>query len=480
MVEHILRRMGFGASAADVAYYGDLSPVALVNTLLDFERVPDDVDAFIGQPDYAGITTRGQFQPNTVIGDARQRWLFRMIHTRRPLQEKLALFWHNHFSTAYRKINGALGSVHATKAMDGRATEVAGGARGHIQVFRDLAAGNFRDLLVEVAKDPAMLVWLDNRTNVRTRPQENFARELMELFTIGLGEFTEADVYAAARVFTGWNLQLAGDRADALNSYYRFVFNPNQHDAAQKTFSFAVYPGGGRTIPARAAADGLQDGLDLLDALARHPATAMRLARRFYEYFVNDVDAPDEGLVREMAQAYLAGNLSIKAMLRRLFLSDAFLGSAHVFRHYTWPVEFVVRAIKETGWRGFSVDAAMTPLVSMGQQLYEPPNVGGWSTGGAWFSTASMLARMNFAATLAGNQRASLARDAQLVRESPDRVLEQVLARYQHGPFTGDGYAALRAYMTDGITWTGADAQLTAKAAGAARLVMGSGEYQFS
>jgi uncharacterized protein (DUF1800 family) len=128
-----------------------------------------------------------------------------------------------------------------------------------------------------VAKDPAMLVWLDGRTNVRTRPQENFARELMELFTTGIGHYTEADVYAAARVFTGWNLALACDRGDQVNSYYRFAYNQNQHDTAAKEFTFEIYPGGGRTIPARSAADGMQDGIDLIDAVRRHHGE--RLAR---------------------------------------------------------------------------------------------------------------------------------------------------------------------------------------------------------
>ena len=126
----------------------------------------------------------------------------------------MALFWHNHFATAYSKIAGTFGAEHATKMMDARPPRSAGGRRGQVQLFRDLALGRFDDLLVEVAKDPAMLVWLDGRLNVRARPQENFARELMELFTTGVGHYTEEDVYAAARVFTGWNLRLAGDRAE--------------------------------------------------------------------------------------------------------------------------------------------------------------------------------------------------------------------------------------------------------------------------
>jgi uncharacterized protein (DUF1800 family) len=276
--------------------------------------------------------------------------------------------------------------------MDGKAQNVAGGVRGQMQLFRDMGTGSFRDLLVEVARDPAMLVWLDGRTNTRTRPQENFGRELMELFTTGIGHYTEADVGAAARVFTGWNLELAGDRGDAANSHYRFIYNQGQHDTGAKEFTFAVYPGGGRTIPARAASAGMQDGIDLIDALARHPATAQRLATRLYQFFINDVDAPDEGLVREVASVYLPSGFSIKAMLQRLLLSEQFLGGQQAFRRYAWPAEFVVRAIKDAGWRGFSVDAALTPMANMGQQLYEPPDVNGWALGAEWFSTASLLA----------------------------------------------------------------------------------------
>ena len=163
-----------------------------------------------------------------------------MVHSRRPLQEKMALFWHNHFATAYSKVNGTVGSVHATKMMAGRPDQVVGNATGQYQKFRRFATGNFRELLIEMARDPAMLVWLDGRLNTRQRPQENFGREIMELFTLGVGNYTEADVVAAARVFTGWGLQLAGDRATPETSYYEFVYNAGNHDPTAKTFTFPI------------------------------------------------------------------------------------------------------------------------------------------------------------------------------------------------------------------------------------------------
>jgi uncharacterized protein (DUF1800 family) len=390
----------------------------------------------------------------------------------------MALFWHNHFATAYSKINGTFGSVHATKMMAGRPDQVAGNVTGQYEKLRRFAVGNFRELLIEMARDPAMLVWLDGRLNTRQRPQENFGREILELFTMGVGNYTEADVVAAARVFTGWGLQLFGDRANPEASYYDFVFNANNHDATAKTFTFAIYPDGSRTIPARAAGQGMQDGFDLIAALARHPETAHRLSRRLWAYFVSELKAPDERVISELANVYMQNDGNIRPVLRQLFLSEAFLDSA--FQRYSWPIEFVVRAIKETGWNGLSVDAAMTPLVNMGQSLYEPPDVNGWALGPDWFSTSSMLARMNFAATLMGNQKFNLGRELQNQRETPERVVEYLLNHFTYAPLSSTVTEALLEYVRAGGAWTGSDTQLNNKGAGLARLIVASSEYQFN
>jgi uncharacterized protein (DUF1800 family) len=477
-LEHVLRRMAFGASAGDLARFNGWAPSHVVDFLLNYEQEPDDVDSNIGKAEYVSVTTRGQFAPNTVINDARQRELFRMVHSRRPLQEKMALFWHNHFATAYSKVNGTFGSVHAAKMMAARPDQVAGSMMGQYEKFRRFAVGNFRELLIEMARDPAMLVWLDGRLNTRQRPQENFGREILELFTLGVGTYTEADVVAAARVFTGWGLQLSGDRATPETASYDFVFNPNNHDATAKTFTFAIYTDGGRTIPARAASDGMQDGFDLIAALARHPETAHRIARRLWAYFISEFTLPDERVISELANVYMQNDGNIRPVLRRLFLHEAFLASE--FQRYSWPIEFVVRAIKETGWNGLSVDAAMTPLVNMGQSLYEPPDVNGWALGADWFSTSSMLARMNFAATLMGNQKFNLGRELQGARDSAERAVDYMLNHFTYAPLSQDVYNALLEYARGGGAWTGNEAQLNNKGAGLARLIVASSEYQFN
>jgi len=362
-IEHLLRRAALGAAEEDVTRYAAMPYVAAVERLLNFDRFPDDVDDQIGRPGYVGVTARaaGGFQPQANIDDARQRWLFRMVHSQRPLQEKMALFWHNHFATAYSKVSGTVGAVDATRMFAAKSGELATGVIGQLELFRQHALGNFRDLLVAVAKDPAMLVWLDGRLNVRGRPQENFARELMELFTMGVGTFPETDVYAGARVFTGWNL------ARPNNAYYQFNYVAGSHDTDAKEFSFPIYTNGSRVIPARAAAQGMQDGLDLIDAVARHPATGPRLARKLYNFFMNETDAPDQALLQDVAKTYYDSGFEIRPMVRRLLTSAQFHEDRNFYKRYSWPVEFVVRSLKEVGWNGFSLANTLTPLVNMGQ-----------------------------------------------------------------------------------------------------------------
>jgi uncharacterized protein (DUF1800 family) len=480
-VEHLLRRAAFGPTVADLVTFGDAQVSTVIDYLVDYERQADDVDSKIGQSEYVGITTRGgQFSPNTNIEDARQRWLFRMVHSQRPLQEKMALFWHNHFATAYSKLTGAYNAVQATKMMALKPGDLPG-PPGQIELFRRFALGNFRNLLIEVARDPAMLVWLDGRQNVRNRPQENFAREIMELFTWGVGNYTEQDVYAAARVFTGWNLRNAttGGNADP-STYYEFVFNPGQHDPTAKTFTFPIYGDGNRTIPARSAADGMQDGIDFITALAQHPQTARRLARKLWNFFVTELEAPDPAFVESVASEYLRSGTEMKPVVRYILQSEWFSNPDRWFARYSWPVEFVVRAIREIGWAGFSVDTARTPLTNMGQMLFEPPDVNGWELGPGWFSTGAMLARMNFAATLAANQRFSVSRASTSYRATPEALLDFFLFdRLSPAPFDRQPYNDLLSYLRTGGAWTGTETQANTKTAGLVRLIVGAAEYQF-
>src|SRR4029453_16369231 len=286
-IEHLLRRAGFGARPEELEDYGEMTVPQAVDALLNYENIIDDVDSFIGKPGYVNITNRGQFLPQANIVDARQRWLFRMLHSDRPLQEKMTLFWHNHFATGYTKVAGAIGAAEATRYLAANASQDPGKVRGQIEMLRENSLGNFRDILLNIAKDTAMLVWLDGGTNTRAKPTGNFGREIMEVFTMGVGNYTEEDVYAAARVFTGWNLQTTGAATDA-SRHQEFLYNAGQHETTAKTFSFPIYADGNRTIPARPATDGMQDGLDLINALVANPNTGRYLAKKLFTFFVSE------------------------------------------------------------------------------------------------------------------------------------------------------------------------------------------------
>ncbi len=474
-IAHLLRRAGFGASPDDLARFGSKSYGAAVDALVNYQSTPDDVDGKIGQAGYVGTTSNGPFSPNTVISDARQRWLFRMVHSARPLQEKMTLFWHNYFATGYTKVSQA-GQMDGTRLMAAKASEDVKGQQGQIEKLRANALGTLNNLLNTIATDPAMLIWLDGNTNTKNNPQENFGRELMELFSRGVGFYTEQDVYAAARVFTGWNLRIDRGAGDGSNAY-SFVYNANLHETAPKTFSFPIYSDGSSTIPSRAASEGMQDGLDLINALSMHPETARRVVTKLYHFFISETVPPSAAFIDQLALIYLRNGSNIRPVVQNILLSSQFTDPSIFFTRYAWPAEYVVRAIKETGWTGFSLGTTLTPLVNMGQQLFEPPDVAGWDLAESWFSTGKMLARMNFASTLAGNQKFRLGTAAAPARGSAQALVSFMLDKMT--PAAADSmYPDLVAYAGTGA-WTGSDAQLQTRASGLAHLILGSAEYQF-
>jgi hypothetical protein len=190
------------------------------------------------------------------------------------------------------------------------------------------------------------------------------------------------------------------------------------------------------------------------------------------------VDTPDARLIADMASDYYRSGFEIKPMLIRLFVSPQFTDPSSYFKRYSWPVEFVVRSIKEMGWAGFSVNDTLNPLLAMGQQLFEPPDVAGWDLGPLWFTSGAMLARMNFASQLATNQKFELRNKARGSVTSPEGLVSWALERMTPSSFPADSYNALVDYARAGGAWTGSDAQLATKASGLAHLIVGSGEYQ--
>ena len=279
-------------------------------------------------------------------------WAERMLDTNRPLQEKLALFWHGHFATAQNKVRDYRKML------------------GQIDLFERHAAGNFGDLLVAVAQDPGMLYYLDAGVNVKGAANENFAREVMELFSMGVGNYTEQDVREGARAFTGWN----SENLD-------FVVNVALHDDGPKTFL-------GRT--------GNFDGVDVLRIILEQPVTAEYIATKLYRFFVRDDVSP--ALTAELGAVLRDNDYELRPLLTTIFRSRDFYSEASYGAHIKGPVEHVITMLKQLGAEDVpGVPDFNSTTIALGQHLLNPPSVAGWAQGRSWITPALLQGRGNAA-----------------------------------------------------------------------------------
>lgn len=335
---HLLRRAGFGAAPKDVDRAVRRGRKGTVRDLLSFRATGTyfkDEEA-----DQWGAT---------------RWWLRRMLDTKSPLQEKLVLFWHGHFATAISKVENA--------PMMARQNGL----------LRRHAAGSFRDLVHGISRDPAMLWWLDNHYNVKDHPNENFARELMELFTLGIRDpdgnanYTEQDVREAARAFTGWSF-----------SEGKFAFYEGDHDFGVKTVL-------GLT--------GDLDGGDVVEHLVVRRSCAQFVATKLWEFFAHP--DPDRDVVERLADVYLRRGTEIRPVLEAMFQEDAFYSARAKSERVSSPVEFVVGTLRTLGTRT-DEESLTWRLSQMGQELFNPPNVAGWPGGLSWLNSVTRLNRMGF------------------------------------------------------------------------------------
>ena len=346
-IAHLLRRAGFGVSRVELDTAVAQGYDATLDKLLEPADEHDAADEIVSQ-----ISV-----PNRRLDEAQRWWLVRMRYTSRPLVEKMALFWHGHFTTAISKVSN--GNMQLMRQLTAS--------------FRTQSMGNFRDLLLGVSRDSTMSIWLDGRFNHKSAPNENYGRELLELFTMGIGHYTENDVKAAARAFTGWTF----------DDHHNFVFNADDHDEGQKTFL-------GQT--------GNFNGEDIINIVAGHQATASFLAAKLARFFVSD--DPDERLVEDLAHVYLDSNYEIRPVLRALFKSDGFSGPEARRALIKNPTEFLIGTLRSLD---IHTDGVGLPAImgALGQELFNPPNVAGWPGGPAWVATNTMLARNNVANSIA-------------------------------------------------------------------------------
>lgn len=341
---HLLRRGGFGGSAADVADFSSRGMNGAVDALL--HPAGDDLSF----PDYPATDLLMGANGGQAKLATQMWWLDRMLRTRRPLVEKMTLFWHGHFATSIQKVPAPL-------------------MARQIDLFRAQGLGNFRTLLASVSVDPGMLIWLDNRANTKAHPNENYAREVMELFALGLGNYTEDDIKEVARALTGW--QYDGKTQAS-------VFNPKLHDDGSKTFL-------GRT-----GNFGLDD---VVNTIAMQPIHQRYLTRKLLEYFV--YSDPEPELVEAVAQTYAISGYDIAKTVGTILRSNVFY-SARAYRAVPKsPIEFTIGLLRFAGQPAVPANLP-DALRRMGQEPLAPPSVKGWDGGPTWINTNTLLARFNF------------------------------------------------------------------------------------
>jgi uncharacterized protein (DUF1800 family) len=357
---HLYRRAGFGASRPELKDAVAAGLEATVNQLFAAPKEPRTRSPIITLPTPVNPMT-GMADASGQTAVLRAAWLQRMIDGVEPLREKLALFWHNHFATSVTKVNDA--------ALMERQGEL---------LFTH-ALGSFRQMLKDVSRDPAMLVWLDSNQNVKRHPNENYAREVMELFTLGVGNYKETDVRESARAFTGWHTTSG-----------RFTMVHSEHDDGPKNVL---------------SQNGPWDGDDVLRILLEQPACAMFLCRKLYRFFVNENVNPPDAFIAPLADAFRKSDYDIAVPVRTILRSRHFYSDYTYREKVKWPVEYAVGLVRMvgvgvTGRITVNPYALLGVLELMGQQLYAPPNVKGWEAGRSWLNTATVLARHNFAHSL--------------------------------------------------------------------------------
>ncbi len=380
LTAHLLRRAGFGATRDELEHYQAMGYEAAVEELLhpgDPQNMPDDIIR--------------RYHENFRTFDVEENaigayWQYRMVTTKCPLEEKIALFWHGVLPTSHSTITATMPVL------------------GQVDMFRQYGLGRFDELLLELSRDPAMIIYLNNDTNHGDAINENYGRELLELFSMGVGNYTEQDLKECARAFTGWtvgNAEYMSYRS-SMNSIwpynhlgYHFNYRDYDHDDGEKTFL-------GET--------GRFNGEDIIDIICRQPATARFVARHLFDFFVAD-EAPvpqwphtpprNPDAIETLANAYMESDHEIRSVLRALFNSDFFKSNEARFGRVKGPAEMVVGTLRLSG----GVTRPTLDMIEfaninayMGQALMNPPSVEGWHEGAEWINSGSLVERVNFAA----------------------------------------------------------------------------------
>ena len=378
LMAHLMRRAGFGASREELEARVEKGYEATVEELLHpEEQEPVDEYDLLRYHIYL-------YKPRTgnppVGGPGVANWMYFLINTKAPLQEKIALFWHQIFATGVAKVNNY--------------DEVT----NMIRMFREKGLGSYREILLEVAKNPAMIYWLDNNENHAYAVNENWGRELLELFSMGVGTYTEADVREVSRAFTGWTIAPTIPNAPYGRYDWYFEYRAEDHDDGEKTFL-------GHT--------GTFNGEDVIDIICEQPATARFICRHLYNFFVADeVQVPswsvtpprDPEAIETLMKVFEESKRDMRSVLWVLFNSDFFKEAR--FSKIKSPAEVVISMVRLMGGDGFPyvgfTDLSRQPAI-LGQDLLDPPSVEGWHTGHEWVNSGTLMKRVNFCSDMVGD-----------------------------------------------------------------------------
>ena len=460
LMAHLLRRAGFGSDRAELERYAERSYEDVVDDLLNPDRFEEPEDEVLARF-YPHLQAN---KDNPAIWNG--RWFYRMINTDRPLEEKMTLFWHGVFATGWTK------SEHTPTMVD------------HIQMLRTSGMENFRTLLLGISRDPAMIFWLDNNENHGTAINENYGREILELFSMGIGNYSEDDIKNAARAFTGWTYEQPIPLYPFGHFDVNFRFKADDHDASEKTFL-------GHT--------GNFDGEDIIDIIAKQEATARFIGRHLYNFFVADeaqvpawsIEPPaNPQAIDDLAKTWMESDADIRAVMRTLFTSDWFKETR--FTHVKSPTEFVAGVLKLSG--EFAEPAPNlhkleATIVTMGQKLMDPPSVEGWHTGKEWIDGGTLTERINYAVdTLNDPEKPGVKAIIDRVRASgqvmPSELVSQLLelvGSLEVDAATGDALIA-HAESEGELDWSSASAikASTTRVVRMLILVVATREYQFA
>ncbi|MEQ1902849.1 MAG: DUF1800 domain-containing protein [Pirellulaceae bacterium] len=349
---HLYRRAAFGATSGEIKAATNEALGAVVDRMLD-----DAVSSEGAQLEKNFQQMKSVVIAGNIYTQLPAWWLYRLIHTSRPALEQMVLFWHGHFATSAAKVQSPTLLLRQNEA------------------FRRHALGSFTDLVMDVSRDPAMLLYLDSATNRRNRPNENYARELLELFCLGVGHYTEKDIKELARAFTGWELR--GET---------FQFNRFQHDPGEKKLL-------GKT--------GIESGEQAIEVIIQSPQTARFIARKLVRYFVSDGDDIGDDLIEPLAQSFRENGFQLRAGLRKLFTSRLFYSELSIGRKIRSPVDMAVGLLRTLQATTNTISLAESTR-ELGQSLFFPPNVKGWDGGRQWINSATLIGRINLVTKLLG------------------------------------------------------------------------------